>query len=60
METSYANHILQYMARERNVTIAEVLEEFKKYQVNGRVQHFWPDENEACATLLEELIWFMF
>lgn len=53
METVYANQILQQMARERNVTVDEVIQEYLEHQINGRVQHFWPDENEACRFHLE-------
>ena len=53
METVYANQILQQMARERNVTVDEVIQEYHEHQVNGKVQHFWPDENEACRFHLE-------
>lgn len=53
METDYANRILQDMARERNLTIPEVIEEYLKHQINGRAPHFWPDENEACRFHIE-------
>lgn len=53
METDYANQILQSMARERNTTVYGVIQEYLQYQVNGRVNHFWPDENEACRFHLE-------
>lgn len=53
METDYANRILQDMARERNVTISEVIQEYLQHQDNGRARHFWPDENEACRFVLE-------
>lgn len=54
METIYAQQIIQHMARERNVTTSEVIQEYLKYQVNGQVKHFWPDENEACQVILED------
>lgn len=53
METVYANQILQEMARERNTTIPEVIQEYLEHQVNGKVKHFWPSENEACRFHLE-------
>lgn len=53
METVYANEILQRMARERGVTVAAVIQEYLEHQINGRVQHFWPDQNEACRYMLE-------
>lgn len=53
METVYANEILQRMARERNCTVREVIDEYLKYQVNGQCRHFWPDQNEACRFMLE-------
>lgn len=53
METDYANRILQDMARERKVTIDQVIQEYLENQVNGQCKHFWPDENEACRFLLE-------
>ncbi len=53
MESVYANEILQRMARERNCSVPEVIQEYLEYQVNGRCQHFWPDQNEACRFMLE-------
>lgn len=53
METVYANEILQRMARESNTTVKEIIQEYLKYQVNGQVKHFWPDQNEACRFVLE-------
>lgn len=53
METPYATQILSDMARERNTTVNQVIQEYLEYQVNGKVKHFWPDENEACRFLLE-------
>jgi hypothetical protein len=53
METVYANEILQRMAHERNCTVHEVINEYLEYQVNGKCQHFWPDQNEACRFFLE-------
>lgn len=53
MESDYANSILQKMARERSVTIYQVIQEYLEYQVNGQAKHFWPDENEACRFFME-------
>lgn len=53
METNYANRILQEMARERGLTVKEVIQEYLQHQVNGRVKHFWPDENDACRFHLD-------
>jgi hypothetical protein len=40
------------MAKERNRSSDEVLNEFLRYQKEGECQHFWPDENTACRMLL--------
>lgn len=53
METTYASQILGDMARERNITVHEIIQEYLEHQVNGKVKHFWPDENEACRFFLE-------
>lgn len=53
METDYANRILQDMARERNTSICDIIDEYLECQINGRVRHFLPDENEACRFVLE-------
>jgi len=53
MESVQMNEILQRMARERNCTVYQVIQEYLKYQLNGQVKHFWPDQNEACRSYLE-------
>ena len=47
-----ANRIVGNMAKERNRSSDEVLNEFLRYQKDGECQHFWPDENTACRMLL--------
>jgi hypothetical protein len=47
-----ANRIVGKMAKERNRSSDEVLNEFMRYQKDGECQHFWPDENTACQMLL--------
>ncbi len=47
-----ANRIVGNMAKERNRSSDEVLNEFMRYQKDGECQHFWPDENTACKMLL--------
>jgi hypothetical protein len=47
-----ANRIVGKMAKERNRSSDEVLNEFMRYQKDGECQHFWPDENTACRMLL--------
>ena len=47
-----ANRIVGNMAKERNRSSDEVLNEFLRYQKEGECQHFWPDENTACRMLL--------
>ena len=47
-----ANRIVGSMAKERNRSSDEVLNEFLRYQKDGECQHFWPDENTACRMLL--------
>ena len=47
-----ANRIVGNMAKERNRSSDEVLNEFLRYQKDGECQHFWPDENTACKMLL--------
>ena len=47
-----ANRIVGKMAKERNRSSDEVLNEFLRYQKDGECQHFWPDENTACKMLL--------
>ena len=54
MKMQRAESIVENMAKLRGRAILEVLTEWRKYQVNGDCQHFWPDENTACRVVLKE------
>jgi len=54
MDITRAERIVKEMAKQRCKTVDAVLAEFNKYQKNGKCNHFWPDENAACARLIEQ------
>ena len=54
MDLERAKQIIIDMAKVRAVSPQDVLNEYKKYQVNGKVKHFWPDQNEACRIATEQ------
>lgn len=56
MELDRAQTIVNKMVKERYSTVDKVLAEFIKYQKNGEVNHFWPDENTACQILIARRI----
>jgi hypothetical protein len=47
-----AKMIVKKMALVRNKTVKEIMAEYAKYNVDGKVVHYWPDENTACKTLM--------
>ena len=53
MDLARAEHIVNKMAKERYKPVDAVLAEYLKWEKNGEVQHFWPDENTACKLLVE-------
>lgn len=54
MEMNTAERIVNEMAKQRFKTVDAVLDEFVKYQKNGKCNHFWPDENAACSHLVSQ------
>jgi hypothetical protein len=54
MKSSEANLIVKKMSLTRNKSVNDILREFAKYNIKGQVIHFWPEENEACQTILFE------
>lgn len=56
MELIRAEQIVNKMVKERYSTVDKVLAEFIKWQVDGEVKHFWPDENTACMMLLNRRV----
>ena len=53
MDLERAQRIVQKMAKERYSNLSDVLAEFQRYQKDGEVSHFWPDESMACRRLIE-------
>jgi hypothetical protein len=54
MDISRACNIVQEMAKHRGTGILEILQEYDKYQVDGKCDHFWPDENTACRVFMND------
>lgn len=55
MNISRAEQIVNEMAKQRCTTVDKILAEFQKHEKNGKCNHFWPDENAACAVMLEKV-----
>jgi hypothetical protein len=53
MDMNTAERIVNEMATQRFKTVDAVLDEFVKYQKNGKCTHFWPVENIACSHLVD-------
>jgi len=53
MEIGRACDILSEMAKERNIGVLEVLQEWDKFANDeGEASHFWPDQNTACRVFM--------
>jgi|FreactcultureFD7_1027221.scaffolds.fasta_scaffold07820_6 DNA-dependent RNA polymerase auxiliary subunit epsilon len=59
MDIERAYDIMRKMIKDRylaynQTNIEKILDEFVKYEKNGECSHLWPDENTACAILVNQ------
>lgn len=51
MTLEKAQTVVNQMAKQRFITVEDVIDEYSRYQKDGEVRHFWPIENTACRLI---------